>query len=202
MKPLLLLPLLGAALAAQAADPAPRDRIERGRYLVTTSGCADCHTPLKMGPRGPEPDAARTLAGHPEGLVMPPVPALPAGPWQVVSSATNTAWAGPWGVSFTANLTPDRETGLGLWSEQDFVLTLREGRHVGRGRPLLPPMPPAYGQMTDADLKAMYAYLQTLPSATACRPRCRRPPAEPTPRNRPWPPPSSAPPCPCSPSPH
>ncbi len=163
MKPLLLLLPLCAALAAQAGEPARPDRIERGRYLVAISGCADCHTPLKPGPHGPEPDAARHLAGHPEDLAMPPTPVLPPGPWLVVSSATNTAWAGPWGVSFTANLTPDPDTGLGRWSEQAFVQTLRTSRHLGLGGPLLPPMPAAYGQMTDADLKAVYAYLQTLP---------------------------------------
>lgn len=159
-----LLPLLSlcSTLLAQPAPPATRDRIERGRYLLATSGCADCHTPLKPGPRGPEPDAARSLAGHPEGLTLPAVPVLPVGPWLVLASASNTAWAGPWGVSFTANLTPDDETGLGRWSEQDFVLTLRTGRHLGRGRPLLPPMPRAYGQMSEADLKAMYAYLHSL----------------------------------------
>lgn len=164
MKVIPLLPPLLAALAAQAAlagGPAPRDRIERGRYLVNTSGCADCHTPLKNSPTGPVPDTARGLSGHPASLAMPPVPALPAGPWQVVSSATNTAWAGPWGVSFTANLTPDPDSGLGRWSEQDFVQTLRTGRHLGNGRPLLPPMPAAYAQMTDADLRAMFAYLKT-----------------------------------------
>lgn len=158
--------LLGAAAGAQAADagePARRDRIERGRYLVATSGCADCHTPLKPGPRGPEPDAALAFAGHPQALEMPPVPALPAGPWLVVASATNTAWAGPWGVSFTANLTPDAETGLGRWSERDFVRTLQTGRHLGAGRPLLPPMPASYAGMNEADLKAMFAYLKSLP---------------------------------------
>lgn len=162
MKHLTLLWPLGAALAVQAAEPAPRDRIDRGRYLVSTNGCADCHTPLKMGPQGPVPDLARSFSGHPESLVMPLVPALPPGPWRVVSSATNTAWAGPWGVSFTANLTPDPETGLGHWSEQDFVRTLRTNRHLGLGRPLLPPMPASYSQMTDADLKAVFAYLKTL----------------------------------------
>ena len=65
---------------------------------------------------------------------MPPAPALPEGPWQVVASGTNTAWAGPWGVSFTANLTPDAETGLGKWTERDFIATIRTGRHMGRGR--------------------------------------------------------------------
>ena len=56
-------------------------------------------------------------------------------------AATNTAWAGPWGVSFTANLTPDKETGLGDWTEEMFIKTMRTGLHQGKGRPILPPMP-------------------------------------------------------------
>jgi hypothetical protein len=150
---------------APAADrPAATDPAVRGKYLVATSGCMDCHTPLKMGPNGPEPDMSRMLSGHPEGLQMPPVPALPEGPWLVVSSATNTAWAGPWGVSFTANLTPDPDTGLGKWTVADFKNTIRTGRHLGRGREILPPMPiPVYNNFTDADLEAVYAYLRTIP---------------------------------------
>jgi mono/diheme cytochrome c family protein len=140
-------------------------QIERGRYLVTTSACGDCHTPLKMGPQGPEPDLTRMLSGHPEGLQMPPAPTLPEGPWLVTISATNTAWSGPWGVSFTANLTPDDETGLGRWTYADFANTLRSGRHLGRGRPILPPMPIAmYKHFSDADMKAIYAYLRSIPS--------------------------------------
>ena len=90
-----------------------RPRVARGKYLVTTSGCHDCHTPSKMGPNGPEPDMTRMLSGHPQDLEMPPAPVLPPGPWAVAVAATSTAWSGPWGVSFTANLTPDPETGLG-----------------------------------------------------------------------------------------
>ena len=82
----------------------------------------------------------------------------------VVSSATNTAWSGPWGVSFTANLTPHGETGLGRWTARDFRQTIRTGRHMGKGRALLPPMPvPVYNHFTDRDLDAIYAYLRTLP---------------------------------------
>jgi hypothetical protein len=107
------------------------------------------------------------LSGHPAPLVMPPAPALPPGPWLVVSAATNTAFAGPWGVSFTANLTPDRDTGLGDWSERDFVSTIRSGRHLGRGRAVLPPMPiPMYRHFSDADLSAIWAYLQTVPAVS------------------------------------
>lgn len=137
----------------------------RGKYLVTIAGCNDCHTPLKLGPNGPEPDWSRMLSGHPEGLQMPPAPALPEGPWQVAAAGTNTAWSGPWGVSFTANLTPDDETGLGKWSFRNFKDTIRSGRHLGRGRPILPPMPiPMYRHMTDEDLEAVFAYLRTIPA--------------------------------------
>lgn len=149
----------GQAPKADAADP----RVERGRYLVNTSGCNDCHTPWHVGPDGPEPDWSRLLSGHPQQMELPPPPA-PVGPWIASVAATNTAWAGPWGISFTANLTPDAETGLGRWSEQEFVDTLRSGRHLGRGRAILPPMPwTVYGQMTDEDLAAVFAYLKSLP---------------------------------------
>src|SRR5688572_11087447 len=65
--------------------------VERGRYLVTAAGCNDCHTPLKMGPNGPERDAEHLLAGHPEAMVMPPPPAA-QGPWMYTAGATMTAW--------------------------------------------------------------------------------------------------------------
>ena len=81
-------------------------------------GCADCHTPLAMGPDGPVRDSARHLSGHPESLHMPAAPTLPPGPWGIAASQSITAWSGPWGVSFTANLTPDKETGLGKWSAE------------------------------------------------------------------------------------
>lgn len=148
---------------AHAQTAPPIDKTARGKYLVSTSGCHDCHTPFKMGANGPEPDMSRALSGHPQELKMPPAPALKPGPWLVVASATNTAWAGPWGVSFTANLTPDRETGLGDWSAQDFRATIRTGRHLGRGRAVLPPMPiPVYNNMSDEDIDAVFAYLRTI----------------------------------------
>jgi hypothetical protein len=97
-------------------------------------------------------------------MVMPAPPTLPAGPWIGVMSATNTAWAGPWGVSYTANLTPDKETGLGDWTEEQFIATMRTGRHQGKGRPILPPMPFwMVGALGDEDIKSVFAYLQSLP---------------------------------------
>jgi hypothetical protein len=139
-------------------------RVARGAYLVRAMGCNDCHTPWKLGPNGPEPDMSRQLTGHPAGLQMPPAPKLPEGPWVWTAAGTNTAFAGPWGVSFTANLTPDPETGLGRWTEEMFIATMRTGRHQGKGRPILPPMPyPSVGGLNDEDIGAVFAYLQSLP---------------------------------------
>ena len=146
-----------------AAQPAPTPpRVERGKYLSVVCGCHDCHTPWKMGPKGPEPDMSRMLMGHPAGVKLPP-PALPPGPWDT-ASAGMTAWAGPWGISYAANLTPDRNTGLGSWNEAMFIEALQQGKHWGKGRPILPPMPwQNLSQMKGEDLKALFAYLQTIP---------------------------------------
>lgn len=157
--------LLAATALSLQAGPASKAMIKRGGYLMQVAGCHDCHTPLKMGPKGPEPDMSRMLSGHPEGMVMPPAPKLPEGPWLVNGAATLTAWSGPWGVTFAANLTPDRETGLSAGSADDFIKRIRSGRHLGKGRPVLPPMPIQNVQaMTDQDLKAVYAYLRSIPA--------------------------------------
>lgn len=153
------------AVERSSTERTATSRVERGRYLVSTSGCHDCHTPWHMGPEGPEPDMSRALSGHPEELVVTEAPPIQSELWQVAASATNTAWAGPWGVSFTANLTPDPETGLGKWTADTFKRALRTGRHMGVGRPILPPMPwPVYGKLTDDDLDAIFAYLQSIPA--------------------------------------
>jgi hypothetical protein len=151
------------AAATSAPGTASAPNVERGLYLVSTMGCHDCHTPWTMGPRGPEPDMTRALTGHPSDLKMPAPPALPPGPWLWMGAATNTAFAGPWGVSYTANLTPDKETGLGDWTPEMFIATLRTGLHQGKGRPVLPPMPwSVYGKLTDSDLRDLFGYLQSL----------------------------------------
>lgn len=155
------------------AQAETRSSIERGRYLVTIGGCNDCHTPWILGPKGPAPDMTRMLSGHPADLKMPPPPKLPM-PWSWMGSASNSAFAGPWGVSYAINLTPDKDSGLGRWSEAEFVDALRTGKHKGEGRPILPPMPwPWYGKMTGDDLKAVFAYLRSIPPV-----RNQAPPAE------------------------
>ena len=145
--------------------PSSVDRIKRGEYLVTIGGCNDCHTPWKMGEHGPGPDMSRMLSGHPQDFPVQNAPKHESGgPWMMSAAATNTAWAGPWGVSFTANLTPDEDTGIGAWSEDIFINTLRTGKHWGQGRQILPPMPWFnYGKMSDDDLKSVFAYLRSIP---------------------------------------
>lgn len=150
----------------QKAQPVPaiQTPVARGEYLVKITGCNDCHTPMKMGPQGPEPDMSRMLSGHPDSLKMPPPPA-PADPWTWSVSRTNTAFAGPWGITFATNLTPDENTGMiNTWSEIMFIAAMRNGKHMDMSRAIMPPMPWAdYGQMTDDDLKAIFAYLHTIP---------------------------------------
>jgi mono/diheme cytochrome c family protein len=149
--------------ASTGDKSASLDRVARGKYLVAATGCGDCHTPMKMGDKGPEPDMTRMLSGHPDFIKLPPAPAA-QGVWGISAALTMTAWSGPWGTSFTANLTPDKETGLGKWTEGNFVQTIRNGRHMGVGRPILPPMPiPAFVNFSDDDLKSIFAYLQTVP---------------------------------------
>jgi mono/diheme cytochrome c family protein len=168
--------LIAAVLLLQpshAASPTGEDAradahaalVARGDYIVNSFGCADCHTPKKFGPNGPELIRERAFSGHMETDVLPPAPALPPGPWIATVSGDMTAWSGPWGTSFTANLTPDPETGLGKWTEETFLSTVRSGRHMGRGREILPPMPiEQLNHMTDDDLRAIFAYLQSLPA--------------------------------------
>jgi mono/diheme cytochrome c family protein len=157
-----------SALAPQVTPTPPpaavEGMIERGAYLVRIGGCNDCHTPLESGPDGPEPDMDRMLSGHPEDLEMPPPPALPPGPWRTLVAETNTAFAGPWGVSYASNLTPDEATGIGRWSEEAFSESMRNGRHHGDGRAILPPMPwQNVARLTDDDLRSLYRYLRSVP---------------------------------------
>lgn len=150
---------------AAKKDAKTEKLIKRGEYLVTSGGCGDCHTPKNMTKDGPVEDHARMLMGHPADARLPAPPKLPPGPWAIVAAGDLTAWSGPWGVSYARNLTPDKETGLGDWTEQNFIDTLRTGKRMGKGRMLLPPMPwQVISKLTDEDLKAVFAYLQSIPA--------------------------------------
>jgi len=156
-----------ASLPAETGpDNSPEARIARGRDLIIGGGCHDCHTPKILTPAGPEADMSRALSGHPESQVISAPFAQPEGiPWTTHTNDHLTAWSGAWGVSFAANLTPDENTGLGIWTEQMFIDALRQGKHMGQGRQILPPMPwNYYGQLDDEKLRDMFAYLQSLPA--------------------------------------
>jgi Cytochrome c len=162
--------------AGGAGPQGKTEQIARGKYLVDIMGCHDCHTPMKMGANGPEWDMTRALSGHPEQLVMPPAPVQQA-PWMASLGMTMTAWNGPWGTSFTRNLTPDKETGLGDWTVEEFIATMKTGRERGKGRPVLPPMPVQnLKALSDTDIRALFAYLQSLPAIKNRTPQ----PIEPT----------------------
>ena len=156
-----------AQLAAAQSAGALKREVARGKYLVDFGGCNDCHTPKVMSPRGPALDTARLLSGFPANAPVPAVAAgaIGTGPtqWAAMTTGDLTAWVGPWGISFAANLTPDKETGLGRWTADDFIKTMRSGRHLGVSRPILPPMPyMSIASLNDGDIKAMFAYLASI----------------------------------------
>jgi mono/diheme cytochrome c family protein len=125
------------ALWPWEARGADASRIERGRYLVVLGGCTDCHTP---GHLLGKPDLARELGGSEVGFEIPGL-----------------------GVFYGPNLTPDKDTGLGTWSEAEIVKAIQTGvRPDGRG--LVPVMPwAAFAKLTKADAEAIAAYLESLP---------------------------------------
>lgn len=178
---LLAAAVLTAAAGALAQGVRPASpQVERGRYLVDIMACNDCHTPMKMGAKGPEPDMARHLSGHPAALKMTKPPALGAGPWLWAGAATNTAFAGPWGITYAINLTSDEATGIGSWTEANFVRAIKTGKHLGIGRTIQPPMPwPQYSAANEEDLKAIFAYLKTVPPIKNAVPEYEPPAAVP-----------------------
>ncbi len=151
-----------ASQNAQTA-PAQDQLVERGKYLVNAMGCDDCHSPKIFGPNGPVPDPERRLSGHPADMKIGRIDKNVLNDW-VLFNAHNTVVVGPWGASFAANLTSAPE-GIGSWTEEQFFKAIREGKLKGLDgtRSLLPPMPwPSYAQLTDEDLRSIFAYLKTV----------------------------------------
>jgi mono/diheme cytochrome c family protein len=141
----------GSKSATKAEPAAAKSVVERGRYLAITMGCNDCHTP-------------GTLYGAPD--------------FQRALSGSELGWRGPWGTSFARNLTPDHETGLGTWTEDEIANALRSGVRKD-GSVLLPPMPwPNTAQMTESDLRALVAYLRSLPPVKHAVPKSLPPGGE------------------------
>jgi len=141
-------------------------QVKRGEQLVNEGRCNDCHTPVIETPEGIEPDSKRKLSGHPSDSEIPEIPDvdIDSEEWiNFLSSLDSTVWAGEWGFSFSANLTPDPNTGIGKWNEEIFVEIMRSGRHVNLKRGIRPPMPwQDYAKLSNEDLKAIFSYLSTL----------------------------------------
>lgn len=139
-------------------------QIKWGEHLVTIADCNACHTPKKMTSQGMVFDESLMLSGHPSEMPAIDIDRLELESKGLVATGQLTEWVGPWGVSYAANLTPD-ETGIGNWTEEQFFLALREGKYKGLAgsRTLLPPMPwESFSQMTDDEIKAIFAYLKSI----------------------------------------
>jgi hypothetical protein len=123
--------VLASSTAIAQTTKAPADLVARGKMLVTLGGCHDCHTPKTFGPEGMMPDMTKQLSGHQATAKLPPIDkkALTPGNWYLAGPEL-TAWVGPWGVSYAFNLTPDEQTGIGLWTEEIFIKTLRKVKHM------------------------------------------------------------------------
>jgi hypothetical protein len=137
--------------------------VSRGEYLVTTIGCDDCHSPKRMGPHGPEIIPELRLSGFPHDGQLPPLDTTEVKKGWTLFAPDLTSAVGAWGASYAGNITSDG-SGIGKWKEENFIRALREGKYKGlaTGRSLLPPMPWfAYKNMSDDDLKSIFAYLKT-----------------------------------------
>ncbi|MGQ0507695.1 MAG: diheme cytochrome c-553 [Myxococcaceae bacterium] len=166
-----------AFAAGKKVNPA---EIKRGEYLVHVGGCNDCHTPWAFNSElgVPLQDMTKMLSGHPEGA---PDPAGKyAKPDMAVIGPTFTAFAMPFGIVYSPNLTPDKDSGIGTWTQEMFIKSMRTGRHMGgekSARPIYPPMPwQSVARMTDPDLKAVFAYLQSIPAIKNTVPDPKVPP--------------------------
>jgi mono/diheme cytochrome c family protein len=127
---------LSCTTGRQSTAMSAADMLARGKELSYSMGCQDCHTP---GGMYGSPDTSRQLSGSELG------------------------WVGPWGTTYPRNLTPDPETGIGSWSEDDIIRAFRTGQRPD-GTPILPPMPwPGFAHASDEDAHALASYIKNLP---------------------------------------
>jgi len=167
--PLLILsckkePVPAPDIVAESLEPSVEDVIAHGEYLVGIMGCHDCHSPKRMGERGPEMIPELMLSGFPSDrpIVKFKSELIQQGFAMLYPDLTGAA--GPWGVSFAGNLTP-HETGIGNWTEEQFKRALTQGKSKGleNGRMLLPPMPwEGFANLKDEDVHAIYSYLKSI----------------------------------------
>jgi hypothetical protein len=139
-------------------------QVKWGEHLVTVMGCHDCHTPKKMTDKGPDLDMTLALSGHSDKMPVAEVDRKKFEEKGYVVTNDFTSWVGPWGISYAANLTSD-ETGLGNWTEDQFLYALKNKiiKGLPGSRPMLPPMAMMpFSHMRDDELKAIFSYLKTV----------------------------------------
>ena len=144
--------------------PKQEDLIKQGQHLVMVMGCNDCHSPKKMGPKGPEIIPDLLLSGYPSDRPIVKFDSKLIKDGFSMFYPDLTAAAGPWGISFAGNLTPD-ETGIGNWTEEQFKKAITEGKFKGLegSRTLLPPMPWFnYTSLNNDEVHAIFMYLKSI----------------------------------------
>jgi len=148
---------------AESNELSDQDYINRGEYLVNSIGCQDCHSPKRMGERGPEIVKELMFSGYPSDRALSEIHTDTLHKGWMMMNEDLTASVGPWGVSFSSNITSD-DTGIGSWTLEQFTTALRKGKSKGleNGRDLLPPMPwQNFAHLTDDDIKAVFNYLKS-----------------------------------------
>ena len=141
------------------------NKIKFGKLLTQEFGCVDCHTPKIIINNQILIDESRMFSGHPQDKILPVFPPELVGPrkWEGLYIADMTAWGGTWGISYAANLTPDKKTGIGNLSEENFISILSLGIHSNLSREILPPMPwNQISRLNEEEIGAIYLYLRTI----------------------------------------
>ena len=140
-------------------------KIKMGKVLTEEFGCVDCHSPKLIIQDQIMIDEKKIFSGHPQNNILPDFPPELVGPgkWRGLYTSGMTAWGGPWGITYAANLTPDKETGIGNWSEENFMSVIKLGIHSSLTRKMLPPMPwSEVSRLGDDELSAIFVYLKSL----------------------------------------
>lgn len=151
-------------VAAVVAEKSATDVVAHGKYLVEIMGCHDCHSPKRMGANGPELIPELMLSGYPADRPIVKMDSKLLKQGFAMLYPDLTAGAGPWGMSFAGNLTPD-ESGIGNWTRDQFKKALTEGKLKGldTGRTLLPTMPWVnFKSLKEDDITAIFEYLKSV----------------------------------------
>lgn len=162
---LLLITFVGLKNLSAKNEADKSEIIEKGRIITEIFGCVDCHSPKIQEGEFLVNDPEKLFSGHPADNKLPQFSPDIIGPgkWRGLFTDSMTAWGGPWGISYAANLTPDKKTGIGRLSEDNFVSILNIGIHSNMNRKLMEPMPwKEISELRDDDLKAVFQYLKTV----------------------------------------